>query len=246
MQGVLHLCCLNGWFWGGRVWWVYYSFLLPKCFGHSNPSCKLKYFVSLNMIVVPPTQHAILSLLFRGQRARDAEKLFTGPRSCCNYSELQIQGTEMHSFFNNLLCVCVYLQYRVFHSRGLSPGPPLLMSPGYSSSLSNQPMWTKGKYPWAPTQNQRHRSWQNLVKTGRSFPEERKCIRCEAWSYMWFQVALRWLRPVVAWSRISGVEPRLWWWANRILAIRPLGPLPTDKALAHLLWRKEFQQRDGK
>ena len=109
MQGVLHLCCLNGWFWGGRVWWVYCSFLLPKCFGHSNPSCKLKYFVSLNMIVVPPTRHAILSLLFRGQRARDAEKLFTGPRSCCNYSELQIQGTEMHSLFNNLLCVCVYL-----------------------------------------------------------------------------------------------------------------------------------------
>lgn len=120
----------------------------------------------------------------------------------------------IHSLIIYFVCVSIFAINRVFQSRGLSPGPPLLVSPGSSSSLSNRPMWTKGKYPWAPTQNQRHRSLQNLVKTGRSFPEERKCIRCEGWSYMWFQEAQGWLRPVVAWSRISGIDPRPWWWES--------------------------------
>ena len=61
---------------------------------------------------------------------------------------------------------------------------------------------------------------------------------------------LRWPRPAVAWSRISvpqpEIEARPQKWEHWILATRPWGPVAGDKALACLLCRNEFQQKDRK
>lgn len=119
--------------------------------------------------------------LDRGQEMQRSFSLALGHAVIIVSSKFKGQGC-IHSLIIYFVCAYIFAVNRVFHSRGLSPGPPLLMFPGSSSSLSNQPVWTKRKYLWAPTQNQRHRSLQNFVKTGRSLPEERKCIICEGWS----------------------------------------------------------------
>ena len=65
-----------------------------------------------------------------------------------------------------------------------------------------------------------------------------------------YQIDLRWPGSAAAWSRISvprpEIEARPQQWEPWILTTRPWGPVASDKALACLLCRNEFQQRDGK
>lgn len=122
------------------------SFLLSKCFNHPNPSYMLKYFHlsdhdSSTTHMAWRDGHFVWRI--EGKRYREA---FHCHGSCCNCSELQnLRDRDAHSFFNNQLCVCIFVINRVFQSRRLSSWSYFAF--GFSSSLSKQPSWTRGEYP---------------------------------------------------------------------------------------------------